>query len=407
MSNSEYTSSDISDISNIDLSGDIMNNYNIIIELGRGSYSIVWLVFCIKDSKFYAMKVQNPEDFDEGVQEINILKRIPSDEQYINRLIDYFIETRYDDEMNEIKYMCSVYNLCCGNLDGMIRKGNFKNGYDIKTVKKIFKQVCIGLQTIHTKLNGFHGDIKPDNILLCGVNNRDKVYIELYKKADYNKLYNEAKKIYMIENNIKKISNENKLSIRKTIHKKIIDYMPSIDDSSYSCDKKYIDNPTIKISDFGFFCHDKEQFNESFGTCYYMAPENILKGDCTNMIDVWSLGCMLYELLTAEILFNPSDESTDSHLEMIIELCGEFDIGYLKTTEHYTKYFDKNGLLLNTKNKFNKSDKSDNTINNIYNKLKEHKINDINLANLLEKMLRLTPTKRYTLKELLNHKWLN
>ena len=124
MSNS--TSSDTSDISdNIDLSGDIMNNYNIIIELGRGSYSIVWLVFCIKDSKFYAMKVQNPEDFEEGVQEINILKRIPSDEQYINRLVDYFIEIRIDEDMIEHKFMCSVYKLCCGNLDGLaIGTGN-------------------------------------------------------------------------------------------------------------------------------------------------------------------------------------------------------------------------------------------------------------------------------------------
>ena len=391
---------------NINLAGDIINNYNVICELGRGSYSIVWLVFCITNNNFYALKVQNPCDFNEGMEEVDILKKIPPNVQYINKLINYFIEIRFN-KMIEEKYMCSVYNLCCGNLDGLIRKGNFNNGYNKTIVKKIFKQVCYGLNTIHTKLNGFHGDIKPDNILLCGINNRDKHYINLYEAADYSNLYIIAKKKYILENKIKKLSQEHKMKVRKLVHTKIIENMPIVNETQYMCDNKYIENPIIKISDFGFFCHDKDQYNESFGTCYYMAPEIILKGDCTTMIDIWALGCMLYELLTGKILFDPNDDMLIfSHLEMFIILCGNFDINFLKTTERYKTYFDNQGKLNNiNKDKIYSTNSKDIT-NNIYNKLKEHNIDDLLAADLLEKMLRLTPTKRHSLNKLLNHPWL-
>ena len=189
---------------NIDLTGDIINQYNVIVELGRGSYSIVWLVYCMKDNNFYAMKVQNPEDYSEGLEEVNIMKKISNKDIYLNYLIQTFIETRFNAN-EEIKLVCSVYNLCGGNLDGFARKGNYKKGYPIHVVKKILKQICLGLQTIHTKLNGFHGDIKPDNILLCGINNRDLQYIKLYQKADFPTTYQTVKNEYMKEKKIKKI----------------------------------------------------------------------------------------------------------------------------------------------------------------------------------------------------------
>ena len=31
----------------------------------------------------------------------------------------------------------------------------------------------------------FHGDIKPDNILLCGLNNKDKNYIKMYEERNF------------------------------------------------------------------------------------------------------------------------------------------------------------------------------------------------------------------------------
>ena len=84
-SSSSYNSTDSS--TNIDLAGDIINQYNVIVELGRGSYSIVWLVYCIRDNKFYALKVQNPEDYDEGIEEVEVMKKISDKDIYLNHLV--------------------------------------------------------------------------------------------------------------------------------------------------------------------------------------------------------------------------------------------------------------------------------------------------------------------------------
>lgn len=405
---SSYDSSSGEDtINNIDLSGDIINRYNVIIELGHGSYSIVWLVYCISDNKFYAMKVQNPEDYEDGIEEITIMKKISNKELYINNIIESFIEKRFIDEI-EKKFVCSVYNICCGNLDGLARKGKYRNGYEIPIVKQIIKQLCLGLLSIHTKLKGFHGDIKPDNILLCGVNNRDQQYIKLYEKANFPSLYATVKNEYMKEKKKSKLSPEDKLKIRKKIHKTIIESMPRIDDSVYDINEEYIKKPCIKITDFGFFCHKDEKFNKSFGTRYYQSPENILRGDCNEKVDVWSLGCMLYELVTGKILFNPeSDEkgSTDfHHLEMIINLCGEFNPKYVATMRNSNNFFNKKGKLDTME--YN-SDFNNSTISKINNLLLKHNINDPNLTDLLNRMLDLDQNKRICITDILKHSWLN
>jgi serine/threonine-protein kinase SRPK3 len=395
---------------NIDLSGDTVNRYNVIVELGHGSYSIVWLVYCVSDNKYYAMKVQNPEDYDEGIEEINTMKRIPKNEPYINCMIESFIETRMeeiDGELKELKFVCSIYELCCGNLDGLARKGKYQKGYEIPVVKKMLKQICLGLQSIHNKLKGFHGDIKPDNILLCGLNNRDQQYIKLYEEANFPSLYIKVKKEYMDEKNITTLSKQCKLRIRKNLHRSIVEMMPKVEESMYEVNEDLVINPSIRITDFGFFCHKDEKFNESFGTRYYQSPENILYGSCDEKVDIWAVGCMLFELATGTILFDPqSDErgSTDfHHLEMIINLCNEFSPKYLSSMKYSSTFFNKKGKLDNI---IYSSDFNTATPIKINNKLKEFNVDDEILADLLTQMLTLESNKRISVHNILNHKWL-
>ncbi len=400
---SSYASS--SSENNIDLTGDIINNYNIISQLGKGSYSRVWLAYNISDNKYYALKVQNPEDFSDGKDEIKILKKIPSDENYINRLVEYFVETRFVND-TPTNFICSVYNLCSGNLDGLARKGKFKNGYPEHLVKQIFKQVLLALDTVHNKLNGYHGDIKPDNILLCGINNKDAKYIKMYSRHNFSEIYAKTKKEYMLEKKIKKLDPAMKSRIRKKIHTALIDMMDENDEDKYLCDDKYFDNLQIKLTDFGFYCHKDEFFHEPFGTRYYMAPEIIVMTDCTEKVDIWALGCMLYELLTGEILFDPhSDEkgSTDfHHLEMIINLCGEFN-GIFQSGKFYKKFFKNNKLT----NMVYNDDFKLLTFEKINKKLINRNVNNLHIAKLIESMLQINPKKRPSIKDLLKNNWVN
>ncbi len=414
-SNSSELNSDISrgssfvssssENNNIDLTGDIINNYNIISSLGKGSYSRVWLAYNIADNKYYALKVQNPDDFNDGKDEIKILKKIPADEPYINRLVEYFVETRFINDV-PTNFICSVYNVCAGNLDGLARKGKYKNGYPENIVKKIFKQVLLALNTVHNKLDGYHGDVKPDNILLCGLNDRDAKYIKMYSKHNFSEIYNKTKKEYMLEKKLKKLDPAMKSRVRKKIHLALIEMMDENEENQYLCNDKYFENPQIKLTDFGFYCHKDEYFHEPFGTRYYMAPEIIVMADCSEKVDIWSLGCMLYELMTGEILFDPhSDDkgSTDyHHLEMIINMCGEFN-GLFQSGKFYKKFFKNDKLTDMIYN----DDFKLSTFDKINARLLNHNINNNNVAKLIESMLQINPKKRPSIKDLLKNNWFN
>lgn len=397
--NSLYNSSEDDNKYNLhNLQGDILNKYNIIEEIGRGGFSIVWLGYSIHDSNYYAIKVQNSDDFEEGLGEIKIIKKL--NHKNVTKLVDYFIEERFDDNNKIQKYICSVYELCCGNLDGLARKGKYKNGFPSDMVFKFYNQMYDGMTYLHNKLKIFHGDIKPDNILLKGINNRDKVLIDYYNQQDFNKKYNKIKKEYWLQKgnnikNIKKMKTETRIKIRQTVHKKIIDEMASldlVDNHKYYCDNKYFENPEIIITDFGNYCPDEEQFNESFGTTYYQAPEIILKGDCTKKVDVWALGCTIYEFLKGKILFDPMSNNNQSevenHLNLMINYCGSFNENFLRKCDRKRLFFDKKYRLVNGdfSNKIPINIFLENEFNGIENK-------EI-WMNVISQMLKLYPKER-------------
>ena len=80
----------------------------------------------------------------------------------------------------------------------------------------------------------------------------------------------------------------------------------------------------VKISDMGgCMINEGEQKRKNQQTCYYMAPELILKLPYNESADMWALGCILYEIVCGKILFDPSkyDGNEDRyHLHLIESL---------------------------------------------------------------------------------------
>jgi len=73
------------------------------------------------------------------------------------------------------------------------------------------------------------------------------------------------------------------------------------------------ENPIVKIVDFGLskVLGILQKSNESYGTLAYAAPEVIQKKDYNKTIDIWSLGVILYFLISGQFPFN--DKNNNLH----------------------------------------------------------------------------------------------
>ncbi|XP_064605128.1 dual specificity tyrosine-phosphorylation-regulated kinase 2-like [Liolophura sinensis] len=76
----------------------------------------------------------------------------------------------------------------------------------------------------------------------------------------------------------------------------------------------------IKVIDFGSSCYEHQRIYTYIQSRFYRAPEVILGAKYGMPIDMWSLGCILAELLTGYPLFPGEDEG--DQLACIIEISG-------------------------------------------------------------------------------------
>lgn len=398
------TSSDenLSQTENLELTGGIIKNYNVICELGRGSFSIVWLAFNITNNNFYALKVQNPSEYKDGLSEIKFVSKLPKVSNIFNNIVEYFIEIR---DVN--KYLCSAWELHCSNIDDLIRKGDYENGFPIDKVKIIMKQLIESVKILHKKFKVFHGDIKSDNILIKGINEKDAFLIKRYTEEKFFEKYTEAKHKYWLGlgKNLKKIDSMNKVDkirIRKQIHQEIVEKIigeyDHSDISKYSINLKYLESMNISLADFGTYCEEHNYYEESFGTRYYQAPEIILMGKCSFPVDIWAIGCTFYELLSGKLLFDPIKDSEHSrdyyHLCLINETCGKFSPNFLKKTKFYKNYFDSNSNIINYE--VPEPDRLQIKIN----KLELNEQNKNTIIEILKNTLTIDPLKRWTIDDL-------
>ncbi|CAK5042049.1 unnamed protein product [Meloidogyne enterolobii] len=98
---------------------------------------------------------------------------------------------------------------------------------------------------------------------------------------------------------------------------------------------------SIKVIDFGSSCFDDQRIYSYIQSRFYRAPEVILGAKYGMPIDMWSLGCILAELLTGYPLLPGEDEG--DQLALIIELLGMPSSKLLEGGKRTKNFFTSKG----------------------------------------------------------------
>ena len=351
---------------------DKIKKYTVNKLLGEGSYSSVWEIGL--NEKKYAIKITKSDKSDEeiGYNEIKILKKVGK-HPYIINMEDSFV---FKNSNNHAKHLCMVID---------------KMGCDLHILKRLFK---------YTDGDSEDSESDGSSIVRC-------LPSCLSKKITY-----------QILEGLKHIHNKNIIHTDIKLDNILIEN--SIDKIKYNKDIN------IKICDFGTSHFTNEKCNFGIGTIDYSAPECIIGLPYGPGIDVWAVGCIVFELVTGICLFDYTryyedgsdcssgfssesyeNENDKTQIEFLL-LCmmkvilGGFPGKIFKKGKYYENYFDYKGRL-----RFSPLFLEEDTILNVLiDEFHFEQEESDEITEFLLKLLSIDPDKRCNVNELLKDKWL-
>jgi len=317
--------------------GDVFNDrYIVEKKLGWGHFSTVWLCTdkAVADdhvAKLVALKIQKSASqyTDAALDEIDLLTGIHNKqkETKINsgvvEILDHFVHSGPHG-----RHVCLVFEVMGQNLLSLIKKYNYQ-GIPISIVKVITKHILLSLMFLHTQCQVIHTDLKPENFLLApsipyelkAVQRNRKKIVRDKRKAEIAKL---AQFSASLDKKIPKSTSDTKTEQSS----------PRKEDSDQESEEE-IPRPDTKIllrtkiADLGNACWTHKHFTDDITTRQYRPPEVILGAKYSTPVDVWSVACLVFELVTGDYLFDPKQDKSkrhsrnEDHMALMLELVGQ------------------------------------------------------------------------------------
>ncbi|CAH1772795.1 unnamed protein product [Owenia fusiformis] len=321
--------------------GDMLQaRYEIIGTLGEGTFGKV--VDCKdlqKNGERIALKIiKNVEKYREAAKlEINVVEKLMERDPDGDNLC-----VRMLDWFDYHGHMCLSFDMLGLSVFDFLKDNNYLP-YTMEQVRHISYQVLIAVKFLH-EMKLTHTDLKPENIL--------------FLNSDFHVKYNTKRKR----------------------------------------DEKAVKNTDIRLIDFGSATFDHEHHSTIVSTRHYRAPEVILELGWTQPCDVWSIGCIMFELYTGYTLFQTHDNK--EHLAMMERILGSIPYRMAKKSKK-SKYFYHGRL------DWDEHSSAGRYVKDNCKKIKRYLMKDDDdhrhLLDIIEKMLEYDPAERITCYEAIQH----
>ena len=174
------------------------------------------------------------------------------------------------------------------------------------------------------------------------------------------------------------------------------------------------ENKDTKIIDFGSSFLEKSHYTNFYiQSRYYRAPEVIYKINIGKEIDIWSYGCIIYELYVCYPLFNAKNENLLLH-----KFAEKIGIPYDDLEYYNTEIFHNNFIFSSKEKTFVR--KTDNIyINKIDKNYLEKRLKDVfdnnyfthnekrNISDLILNIIKYNHKNRIIIDDICNHEFFN
>lgn len=195
------------------------------------------------------------------------------------------------DYKNHVSFVTDLLSL---SIYDFFNKNDFKS-FPGSHIQSFAKQLLKSVVFLHD-LNIIHTDLKPENVLLLSTRNTKKYYHGSEKSS--------------------------KKSTRKSQRKASDSSSTSSgEDGTQKTYRRVLSDTKINLIDFGSAVFNDEYHPSLVSTRHYRAPEISFGNGWSFECDLWSVGCILIELLIGEALFNTHDNC--EHLLMMEKITNQ------------------------------------------------------------------------------------
>ncbi|KAK7469937.1 hypothetical protein BaRGS_00036041 [Batillaria attramentaria] len=320
--------------------GDVLQaRYEVVATLGEGTFGkVVECKDLRRNGETIALKIiKNVEKYREAAKlEINVLEKIKEKDPNGKYLCVSML-----DWFDYHGHVCISFDMLGLSVFDFLKDNNYI-AYPIEQVRHISYQLCYAVNFLHDN-QLTHTDLKPENIL--------------FVDSDFEISYNSKRRR----------------------------------------DERRIKRTDIRLIDFGSATFDHEHHSTIVSTRHYRAPEVILELGWSQPCDVWSIGCIMFELYTGYTLFQTHDNK--EHLAMMERILGSLPYRMAKKTK--TNFFYHGRLDWDPLTPAGRYVREN--CKPLYHYLVDKDPAHVDLLDLVEKMLEYTPEQRITLREALRH----